>query len=287
MSAADFSPQWWSSCPSPLSSVFHDDFTLESEPLPSYDPAPDEEGERQEHHHENQGEEAHVGDVWEVQGYQDGGGDNGETQEVQDEQPPPTLHCSVRNTTCGEKKQRPVARTKRAPREKADEPPVTKKSKAERRWMLKDQTSLLRETYKPTPSVTPDGADVEAFLRIVGAILVPDPTGFIVLDAAHTNGTSLWTFIFSLLGRSAMGQSVLSESSAWRVMHQYQQRLRRTDPEQRKEIMGELDWKKPTHDRLYSLVLPRPPSPPPPPPQVLPRAPPKGNTRRKPPPLLQ
>lgn len=246
MSAADFSPQWWSSCPSPLSSVFHDDFTLDSEPLPSYDPAPDEEGERHEHHDENQGQEAH---------------DDDDTQEVQqDEQPPPTFPCSVRDTTCSVTKQAPVVRPKPARREEVDEP-VTKKIKVERRWMLRDNTSLLRETYTPTPSTTEYGADVEAFLRILGAVLVPDPTGFLVLDAAHTNGTSLWTFIFSLLGRSAMGQNVLSESSAWKLMHHYQQRLQRTDPELREEIMGDLDWKKPKTARLFSIVLPRPQSP--------------------------
>jgi len=109
----------------------------------------------------------------------------------------------------------------------------------------------------PTSSTTPDGGDVRAFLRIVGAVLVPNQTGSVVLDAAHTNGRSLWTFLFSLLGRSAMGQNILSESSVWKLMHQYQRRLYRTDLDKRKEIIGDIDWKKPKHDRLFSLILPR------------------------------
>lgn len=129
--------------PIPASSVFHDNFTLiYADKLPLYHPTPDEEGERHEHPCKSQDQE----------------------EQVQDKLLPSSYTLSDRDTACsGTKQGRAVRPKKPAPTEELVDEPVTKRAKAEKRFMLRDRTSLLRENYMLTPSTTPDAADVEAF----------------------------------------------------------------------------------------------------------------------------
>ena len=75
---------------------------------------------------------------------------------------------------------------------------------------------LLYPHYKPRPLRLP--VDIVALLLVVGALVVPNPKGYIVTDETLVQGHSLWRFLVRLFGSSCLGRSEANESGTWRSL---------------------------------------------------------------------
>ena len=114
---------------------------------------------------------------------------------------------------------------------------------------------LLYPHYKPRPLRLP--VDIDALLLVVGALVVPNPKGFIVTDETLVHGHSLWRFLVRLFGSSCLGRSEANESGTWRSLTRALSQWGDKKPERLDTLLGATRWERECRTSEYFMRLPR------------------------------
>lgn len=106
--------------------------------------------------------------------------------------------------------------------------------------MAQQHDYLLYPHYRPRPLRHP--VDIQSLLRLVSAVVVKRPTGFVCTDERLSGGDSLWRFLVRCLGETCLGRSRADETGTWRSMTRALSQMQEKEPERLKYVRGVARW---------------------------------------------
>lgn len=114
---------------------------------------------------------------------------------------------------------------------------------------------LLFPNYQPRPLRLP--VDIDSLLLVVGALVVPNPKGFIVTDETLVGGHSLWRYLVRLFGSSCLGRSEANESGTWRSLTRALSQWGEKKAERLDALLGPIRWERECRSSEYFMRVPR------------------------------
>lgn len=117
------------------------------------------------------------------------------------------------------------------------------------------RTYLLCPYYTVRPLRLP--VDITSLLRVVGALVVPNPQGFIVTDESKVGGRTLFRFLVRLFGSSCLGRSSANESGTWRSLTRALSQWGEKKPDDLRELVGTTQWERECRRSEYTVLIPR------------------------------